>query len=90
MGVKIAKFLRSLTADPYKVLTLKTKEHINDTIYQDADTRSFSVYTYSPATFTQDYDYLLLWKGKERKASNLRKNGTEEFVYLIIHWTTKI
>jgi uncharacterized membrane protein YuzA (DUF378 family) len=87
--ISVTNFVKGFSTDPYKVSSLATKEHIIDTIYQDAGTKTFSVYTFSPATFTPDYDYLLRWKGESKKSLNLRTGGKGELVYLIIPWTTK-
>jgi len=87
--VHIFNFVKGLSMDPYRESSFATKEHIVEIIYEDAKDKTFSVFTYSPAHFTPDFDYLLMWNGERRNAANL-KNGTKgEYVYLIIPWTTK-
>lgn len=83
------RYVQGLSADRYKTSSLATKEHIVDIIYNDAKMKPFAVYTYSPATFTPDFDYLLQWKGKSGNSAILNDTGNAELVYLIIPWTTK-
>lgn len=84
----ISNYIKSFSVDRYKTSSLVTKEHIIDTIYNDAGSDTFSVYTYSPATFTPDYDYIFMWKGTDQTAK-LTEDGKGKVVYLIIPWTTK-
>jgi hypothetical protein len=86
--ISLVNYIKSFSTDIYKISSLATKEHIIDIIYKDAGDKNISVYTYSPATFTPDYDYILHWKGNSKKTKLIEK-GKGEYVYLIIPWTTK-
>jgi hypothetical protein len=85
--IGISNYIKGFSVDQNKISTLAAKEHAVNIIYTDINDKKFTVYTYSPTTFTPDYDYLLLWKGMGKKAT-LQKNVKGEIVYLIIPWTT--
>lgn len=89
MAFSVINLVTSLKNDPLKISSLTTKEHIVQTIYNDAAGKKFAVYSYSPATFTPDFDYLLQWKGEGKNQADLTSDGKAELVYLIIPWTTK-
>ncbi len=65
-----AKLLYStfILANPaaYSLSSLHTKKHIVDIIYTDAGSKPFTVFVYSPAIYTYDYDYLFEWFGKDK------------------------
>jgi hypothetical protein len=85
---KIQSFTKELSANPYSSSSLVAKQYVVDTIYEDAKGEDFSVFTYSPAHFTPDYDYILMWRGDVLHSDNYNKERREELVYLIIPWTT--
>lgn len=81
-------FSKQLNSDPYKVSSLTTKEHIVKTVYDDAKENTFSVFIYSPATYTPDFDYLLMLEGEKRNKHSSNNRNTQ-LAYLIIPWTTE-
>ncbi|HUQ85032.1 MAG TPA: hypothetical protein VM077_01800 [Candidatus Limnocylindrales bacterium] len=86
--LSIVKLSREFYLDPYKISSLATKEHIAKTIYDDIGNDKFSVYIFSPATYTPDFDYLLMWEGEKRIKKNMIIDRNSKFAYLIIPWTT--
>jgi hypothetical protein len=83
-------FIKSQGINPYSVSSLTTKKYIVEKVYQDARGEPFSVFAYSPAIYTYDYDYLFSWVGDEiyhqRPENDQSRAG---FVYLIIPKTSK-
>ncbi len=89
-SVNLFKIVKSQDFNPYSISSLHTKKHIVDIVYQDASTSAFSVFVYSPAIYTYDFDYIFNWFG-EKKYSVLpnRDLTTSRFVYLIIPSTSE-
>lgn len=81
----VIHFFKSVPIDPYSISTLSTKEHIVDLVYKDAGSSRFSVFVYSGAIYTYDFDYLFQWLGNDKYGYIPGKESTAgEFVYLII------
>lgn len=79
-----------LKQNPYRTSSLITKEHIVKTIFDDANGRSFSVFVYSPAVFTPDYNYLLTKFAGDRKSINFQdQDRGSDLIYLIIPFTSE-
>jgi hypothetical protein len=86
--VRIVAFGEELRSDPMKLATLRTKEYIVETIYNDSGRNTFSYYAFNPLHFTPDYDYLFNWKNEQRNSDQLKEEGKGKYIYLIIPWTT--
>lgn len=74
----IFNFLRKPIPDVFGSAAIKSKEDVVNLIYSDADNKPFSVFAYSSAIYTFDYDYLFGWLG------HYRPTPGSELVYLII------
>ncbi len=73
--------------DPLSLPTLYAKRYVVEQIYQDADKHPFTVYSYSPAIYTFDYDYLFKWLGKD--VYKYEPELDTDLVYLIIPEATE-
>jgi hypothetical protein len=74
----IFNFLRKPVPDVFAGSAIKSKENIVNLVYKDAEGKPFSVFAYSSAIYTFDYDYLFGWLG------HYRPTPDSELVYLII------
>lgn len=70
--------------NPYTLSSLKTKEYIVDTVYKDTNKNKFTVFVYSPAIYTYDYDYVFSWYGKDKYGYVPDREINNNNVYLII------
>lgn len=73
-----------------KMSNLATKKHVVRLIYEDAKKEPFAVFTYSPAIYTYDYDYILRWFGTDKYPNQLPKDISQvKVAYLIIPKTSE-
>lgn len=79
---------KEFTGPLYSVGDLKTKQHIVDTVYQDAGDGQFSFFAYNPALYTWDYDYLFLASQKKFHAKANKEIKGAKTIYLIIPETS--
>jgi len=79
---------REFTGPAFSVQDLKTKQHIVDLIYKDAQNNQFSFFAYNPAIYTWDYDYLFLASQKKYQAKAYKEIVGFETIYLIIPETS--
>lgn len=77
--MKIFDFIKTPIPDYLKVQSFQSKKIIVENIYRDANGTKFIAYSYNPALYTYDYDYLFSWLGQKHDEIN-----DAETVYLII------
>jgi hypothetical protein len=77
----LANFVNPLIPNYLALPTLASKENIARQVIADAASRPYTVFAYSPAIYTYEYDYLFGWLAKNHSTS-------DGLVYLIIPSTT--
>lgn len=81
--------VRTDQANWLKLPSLSTKKYIVNLVYQDALNKPYTVFIYSSAIYTYDYDYLFNWIGSSRYGylpDKVVKSG--QSVYLVIPATS--
>lgn len=86
----VKNLLGLISASPHPLLmdSLAAKKYAVDLIYIDSSGEPFTVFAYSPAIYTYDYDYLLQWVGDSYGNLPQKDISTSRYVYLIIPKTT--
>ena len=85
---KSQAFITELNSNPFESSSLVTKQFIVDTIYDDSNNDSFSVFIYSPGQFTPDFEYLLKWRKDVLNMHTYKIDQKGDLVYLIIPQTS--
>ncbi len=83
--INIHQITKLTDTSPLTVSSLATKKYISSLIYQDAKKGPFSVFAYSTAIYTFDYDYIFRWFGTDIYLYEPDKNESNvKYIYLII------
>ncbi len=83
-------YSKSFFWKPHELSSLSTKKYIAETIFEDAGTKTFTVFFYSPSIYTYEYDYLFKWLGDDTYHKHpLNDPLKSSFVYLIIPQASK-
>lgn len=83
-------FVLALDFDPLQIQSLTSKKSIVNLIYNDSGNQPFTVFAFSPAIYTYDFDYLFIWLSQENNLALPIKELKENVpVYLIIPETDK-
>lgn len=81
--------LNSFQLDPISFASFASKKHITEYIYRDSKNDEFSVYAYSSAIYTYDFDYLFRWLGESKfNKKPVTDQNLAKYVYLVIPETT--
>ncbi len=81
----IISFTNSFKTNPYVSSSLFTKEYIVDIVANDAKSKYYTIFNYSPSIYQYEYTYLFRWRHKKDvpyDPSNNQSNSSS--VYLII------